>query len=314
MWKRMPNSISGPTRALDEVLSRLDDENPFPTLTSAKCLHCFSDYSGDHKQSRFETYSFLVCDLEQSTDAIASLQSLRQAEIRDSRRFKFQKLGRDVILDRCVPAFWDAANRTMGVVFIVGVDKGLDTLSRSKHGRDRDPDLARMVDRLPANTRERLQRILHFASLFVAALSSPGQDVLWVTDEDEIAANPERRSNFVDLFRNLASHYLQHDLSGLDAAVLGEVHPTDLAEDLASVPDFLAGAWAEALARRATSFYTLPSGLLVPIDAALSARARRVLDLAGARRQRLRHVPVIIEGTTTPGELRVQYIEYRSAA
>jgi hypothetical protein len=46
---------------------------------------------------------------------------------------------------------------------------------------------------------ERLLRVLHLSGFLLSGLSTPGQNVLWVIDEDEIAANVDQLTRLTKL-------------------------------------------------------------------------------------------------------------------
>jgi hypothetical protein len=61
-------------------------------------------------------------------------------------------------------------------------------------------------------------RVVSLLGLLIAGFSAPGQDVLWATDEDAIAANAYRVRLLVDALALVSSNLLDHDLRHLRVA------------------------------------------------------------------------------------------------
>ena len=100
------------------------------------------------------------------------------------------------------------------------------------------PDLA-AYSHLRASVFERMLRVVHLVSFFTAGLSRAGQDVLWFTDVDDIAANNERIVELTNVWANVFSHYLQHDLRHVRCGTTQCDNGTLQLEDLASIPQSL---------------------------------------------------------------------------
>jgi hypothetical protein len=65
-WIHKENESRGFVNFLSDFLSNQQDENKiqFPDFNSTKKLYLFSDYSGDHKESKLVSYSILIIDEE----------------------------------------------------------------------------------------------------------------------------------------------------------------------------------------------------------------------------------------------------------
>ena len=68
------------------------------------------------------------------------------------------------------------------------------------------------LDGWKPTTIERALRVIHLASLLVRGLSTTGQNLLWMTDEEEIVANERRVISFVNLFATVSGHYIPHPM------------------------------------------------------------------------------------------------------
>jgi len=66
MWKSINNPKQGLLHLLDELVGKAQSRNPnlIPDFGHSKQLLIASDYSGQHSQAKFESYSFLVTSAE----------------------------------------------------------------------------------------------------------------------------------------------------------------------------------------------------------------------------------------------------------
>lgn len=207
---------------------------------------------------------------------------------------------------RALPAFLAAADQIEGLLFVVRVSKRVGALFV-----DADAPLSPMAEQLarwPPKTAERLLRICHFAALTLAGLSRPGQDVLWITDQDDVAANEDRHRLLTQAFGTISSHYLEHDLGHLRVATTAsDTGQRDL-EDIVNLTDLAAGAVGQVLDRYEGVEWLVP-GLIRP-PPAVPGKARRVLDWLSDAGSRLKRTVVSIEPASSATRLRIRQFEF----
>ncbi len=88
--------------------------------------------------------------------------------------------------------------------------------------------------------------ILHLSAFLLSGLSAPGQDVLWIIDEDDIAANVAMLTDLTELFARISASYSSHTLGHLRCGTTATVEDGRLAfEDLAAIADLTTGALGE---------------------------------------------------------------------
>jgi len=87
----------------------------------------------------------------------------------------------------------------------------------------------------------------NFIALLLGGISCSGQNIYWVSDEDQIVANDERKSDAARMLSAYTSLYVQHPLGELGIGTTA-LDPGDRGEeDLAAIPDLVAGALAESV-------------------------------------------------------------------
>lgn len=134
MWKSvegfgLATSISDLIRQWDERFGRL------PSLTDAPNLLVFSDYSGDHKGSRYQVISFLIVD-PRSWDAWERTRlELRSRLSIGKRRMSFKSLN-DSRRRAALYSYLGAAGDLRGICVTFAIHRSIKSL----FGKDRTPN------------------------------------------------------------------------------------------------------------------------------------------------------------------------------
>ena len=92
-----------------------------------------------------------------------------------------------------------------------------------------------------------MARIAHFASLIIAGLIKPNQKIIWVSDEDNILANPDRSNDLGTILTGFTSKYIPFDISPLMIGSTTLDEGDRFEEDFASVADLIAGALSDSV-------------------------------------------------------------------
>jgi len=217
-----------------------------PDLRPASTILITSDYSGEHSGAKYQVLSFLLADIERCQQWDQERMQLRAEFLSDKRRMSFKRLN-DKQRHKALKPFLEAANNIPGLAFTVAVDSSIESLFAGPAPLDLDnPDFAAFQAWKP-EILEKAFRTIHFVSFLLAGLSRPGQNVLWFIDEDSIAANPDRLRQLSNLFAWIASSYLTFDLGHLRCGTTQCDDGSRRIEDLAAVPDLIAGAISEQL-------------------------------------------------------------------
>jgi hypothetical protein len=143
--------------------------------------------------------------------------------------------------------FLEAANTIQGISFTLAIDVAIPSLFDGPAPLNlENPEFAAFREWSPA-TLEKAFRVVHTLSFLMAGLLREGQDVVWFTDEDAIAANSTRLTLLTKLLALISSSYLTFSLGHLRCATTHSDDGTRSIEDLVSVPDVVAGAISEQL-------------------------------------------------------------------
>ncbi len=248
-------------------------------LRASPLMFIFSDYGGAHKGACFEVMSFLITTPQGISNFLVHRQELRQGPLGFQRRMSYKALGDKVRLNS-LPAFFDAADRVTGLLVCFAIDKG--AAYRLQEGPPTGSEVGQLGLWAPKAFRK-LTTIGHLAGILVQGLRRDRQDLLWITDEDEIAPNTEKHAEATRILGHLLSCYgsgpMGHFRFGTTASDPGDLH----IEDLVALPDLAAGCLNDVL----TYISPHPESptverLYIPTGGGTSAKTRLVAEWLAA--------------------------------
>lgn len=240
-----------PERTVFDILNRnlleLQSSNAdsLPNLRRAHTLLLGSDYSGESLHSPYMVYSFLLVSLDAWQGWELQRIAIREAFFSDSRRMSFKRLN-DIQRQKALVPLLRAADMLEGLSFTVAMNKNSESIFPSPPLDLTNPDFAAFV-KWKRNVLEKAFLATRFLSFLLSGLCRPGQDVLWFTDEDSIAANDQRVIELTQLFGWISSLYLSFSMGRCRCGTSRCDNGTMQIEDLLSVPDLIAGAISEQL-------------------------------------------------------------------
>jgi hypothetical protein len=253
------NVLSEQNFGLSALLARMMLEGRSSTLdVKGPCLLVTSDYGGSHQRSSYEIYSVLLSDLKYCGRWHEARESIRSKFLADGRRMSYKDLNDRQRRNALVP-FLDAADLIPGMCISLAVSKTVETLFE-KDTSQVNPDLIECLD-WSKSLFERALRIVHVVSFWIAGLSRPNQDVLWFSDEDEIAANPARLALLTKVWANVMNNYTVHPLRHLKCGTTKCDNGSKDIEDFAAIPDLVAGGLSDILTALGGSYRP---GLVLP--------------------------------------------------
>ena len=272
MWQSPKNQFLPWMQALSHRLSALR----LPLLVGPN-LWISTDYVFSNKQSSFDVIGVLLATPESSFGWESHRNKVRDTILGPKRRMGFKSLG-DRIRRRAYLPFLRAADCIDGVVFTVGLDPSI-----SKHFVF-GPSELELAHSRPWLVRSwkytqlgRMATIAHFLAFFVAGLSTPRQNLFWISDEDDIFANQDFARDTGTLFTKFLNAYSTHTYGNIAIGTTAITEQDLLEEDLASVADIAAGGSAELLTTLKRSFGYIP-GIAADIPDSISSRTQEFAD------------------------------------
>lgn len=272
------------------------DPRCLPNLHEASCLFVGSDYGGEHQNANYQTLTFLIADVAACARWVSVWAPWRKRLLPDRRRMAYKSLN-DGLRARALFPLLETANRLPGLLVTFAFSRAI----RSVFAADGNLDTSQLefapLREFPAPVAEKFMRVTHVLGLLLAGLSAPGQDVLWVTDEDSIAANPARVRHLCDALAFASSHCLGHSLRHLRVATSKQDSGDLSLEDLLAIPDLAAGALSSAMDSMLGSRGAPPNGFWLPPVQDVLGKTRKVLDWFSDNTQPLRRFVIVVDET-----------------
>lgn len=289
-WKPLQTPIYPWTRSFEKIISSYE----LPTL-SGPIIYTVSDYGGSHKTSRYQTISVLFVDLENSRNWEIQRRQIRQQYLKDGRRLSFKGLNDKLKQNALIP-FLEATDLIRGVSVTLIISKAIDNL----YLRKKDLAVTRksfgLESKWKYSSLKTAIRVTHLVSMLTAGLTKEGQDVYWISDEDEIFANAQKTRDLQKIIGKFSAINVNHNVGtlGMGTTVIDE--GDRLEEDLAAIPDFIAGAMSE-IATKLAQFAggRIPPNLAVPFSGEFSTKTNIIRSWLWSKNQGLPKVVIVIE-------------------
>jgi len=274
MWRSLNITSSGLLAVMNEIAVRAQErpERPqhFPDLRKFEQLRLASDYSGDQRGAKYRSYSFLLTSHESWAAWETERLRLRDRFHLEGRRMRYSRLS-DTRRAEVLPHFLAAAGALHGLSVTVLVNHSVAYPFGGPIDPSKFPTL-RYKDWKPA-TLERLIRVVSLAAFVVGGMSDHRQHVDWVTDEDPIAATDVQVDDLKKTLAGALSRVMRDPPSFDFQITAGDLE----LEDLASIPDLIAGVLSELLREYESEGVELNSDLSAP-PRNLSDRAKLLMD------------------------------------
>lgn len=245
MWTGLSVGNQGVVWFLDECLREHERvAGSLVDLSDGKTLLLFSDYTGEQSQARFSCLTYFVTN---------EVEALKWDEWRLQIRAQFglsdRRMGYSRLNDKrraaAAPAFAEAANQLRGFVVSVLIDKRIRSFFK-RGALDQSRNIGgESAEHWRPRVFERMARVTQLAAFFAAGASSPGQRIIWITDEDELAPSVERFGQVTSAFANALLRYAPHPVGPIRFGTTASDSGALELEDLAAVPDLFAGAITE---------------------------------------------------------------------
>jgi hypothetical protein len=289
----------------NDVMRNVAGDHPhfLPSLQRSEKLVITSDFTGDHRGSRFTTFSFMLVPTEAMPSWDHYRRSIRQRFALLDRRIAYSKLN-DGWKRAAITEFCRVGNAIPGLSVTILIDKRIKSLFNPSGGRV-PPDLpigGQTFSRWKPAVFERVLRAAYFVALFVAGLSAPAHRVVWITDEDDIAPNSPSLADLRHIFRSILGHIQSHPVGDTQIETTGTTASSDLlCEDLTAIPDLIAGA-VNTLVCSYGAQVPLHSFMTLAPDK-LDSKARAMITTLFEAHAPLRKMIFTIEPTDHPGKL-----------
>lgn len=285
-----------------------NNRRAFPSVyPRGRTLMMVADFGGQHRRQHFDTYAFLVFDLDRNQAWIDGQRLFRQTTMPNRRRMAFKAMN-DKYRRRALHPFLGLADHIEGWLVLFAVSKVGGSLFEAEKSKEADE----LLKEWKPKVRERLLRIMHFSGFLLSGLSSPGQDVLWVIDEDEVAANPRQLTKLTRVLSVVAANSISHDLRHLRCGTTQSDDGSLSLEDLVAVCDLGAGALCEVATAMINQGRVPQGDVVTPLPTRLSWKSCVVASWLAAENSSLRRFSWLVQLDATSAAMRVTKLRWHS--
>lgn len=313
VWKHLDDSKFGLMRGLSTHLLQLANNKPdsLPNIRNGPSIVVTSDYSGHHTTAEFEVISIFLSNLNNFSDWDYKRRILREKFLTKNRRMSFKDL-HDKQRQKALLPFLLATNTISGLVATIAVHRTIKSMFSKKGRINLSEPVLQQYNHWNPKTFERLLRVLHFVSFFVSGLSNPGQNMLWFTDEDEIAPNDERVKEVTYIWGRILSHYLSHSLGHIRFGTTNRCDDgSRQIEDLASIPDLVAGAASEFFSASYKDGQLIAQDLWTPAVSAISAKTRQIATWLANEEKPLKRLFLLLSPSkSNTNKLNIKWLDF----
>jgi len=313
-WRALNKPDFGFMNLFSEMIESVErkERNAIPDLRDGDLFFVASDYSGEHDSAEYQSLSFLLADWQQCGAWEAMRRGLRGKYLADGRRMSFKTL-RDKRKMEALGSFLSAANTVVGLSVSILIDKRIDSLFRESGQIDLSEPGLEEFSHWKEKSFEKMLRVVHLVSFFLAGLSRAGQDVLWITDEDEIAANDDRLRQLTKLFGNVSGHYLSHNMGHFRCGTTKCDDRSRQLEDLASIPDLVAGALSEVLVTSNEQGIMPSSSLFVFGPRNVQGKTAEIMNWFSTDLEPLKRLVYVIEPVENSSKLSLKRVRFHGS-
>lgn len=296
VWNRISDVSAGIASSVSDAISIVEWRNP-GVLRSVSCgdMVILSDYSGQHKNSLYEAYSFLVNNMEAVSEWTEVRREFREKWLPDGRRISFKQLN-EKVRAKAYPHYLAACSLLKANIITFLVHRNIKHFinggavsfmelfpecfsSQTKHGKV-----------------EKMIRLSTFLSVVITGLRQEYQRAFWFSDHDEALENHERREGFAKLSAYLQLHFSRWKRPA--DVIFGTTEDPSIpfwVEDLAALPDIFCGAYCQ-MGNILPSFYGKETWTRMFNSSSVSDNRSRILgDWLAAGPRELKHIFVRTE-------------------
>ena len=220
-----------------------------------KVVGVFSDYGGEHKESRYLTYSILVCTFDLRDLFAGEMSEIRREHQLGNKEIAYKDFRMGQVLRALPDYLLTLSNYLPGFLLTLAVEKKAlqayaPTSKETSVLLEAGLKSVGVEGRKP-RVNAKLANVVELVAFLTALLGKDGQKVFWMTDHDEISPTNAKHGETLKAFQVLLGVFCR---DGQAFSSIGGALPfeeRDLATlDLLSVTDICAGALAEYLTQR----------------------------------------------------------------
>lgn len=287
-WKYVEGGRAGIATTISRCFAEHEEQNPtaFPSLRQDPCIVVASDYSGDHKESDYQLATFLISNIAGIyADWELERLRIREEHLPDGRRIEFKGLS-DARRQRAIVPFLNATEKINGMLLCIAFEKSLSKTACSLPSNSAFESKPRVF--------ARLSKIASIGAAIISGLSCNGQDVHWITDDDEIVSNEAAAGEFSAQVSGWLNECHAPNLNKVEIGIASKFDDNRRAEDLCSIPDLVGGAVAEQFNVTDPNSIPRSSNFANVLHSPLSTKSGLILEWAGNGKGHLKRHLILV--------------------
>ena len=293
----------GLANRISDAIAALEWSEPGSLLDVRDSQECLlaCDFAGAHAEAQYESFAFLLGAIGQTGPWMGARGEVRDQLLNGRGEMSYKGLN-DARRQRALAPFLMAANLFPGNLVVLMVNKKLKRLFDNPGDRVLFPELIVAVSKWNAKSFHRLLLVATIGALLTSGLAASSQDLLWVTDQDEIAPNPTKHDHAGHVIHHCLERY-SPDLRGVLTFATTETNVDNfLLRDAVAITDLAAGCLVDAFGvfNRGSE-----RALWVSPAPALTRKAQVILDWFAQRDHTLRRLVICLDESENGIDLSV---------
>jgi hypothetical protein len=235
------------------LIRQIESLSFLPDFSEDSSVFVFSDFGGEHPAAPYNTYSFMIFSADKLKPFELHVTDLRARHqlLAPYSEFAYKKL-RSGARSRALPEFLTIADSLIhGVIVTISIDKNLASVfsdqKHEAHAYLSGQLFAADLGHWKGYDAEKLMRVCHAISIFLAVITRSGQKIFWYCDNDVINENGNHRTfqNTMNVFLRVLGLYTtnHYELAGFAKSF----EKPSFFDDLLSITDLAAGAVQDIL-------------------------------------------------------------------
>lgn len=203
----------------------------------------FSDYGGEHKGSKYNSYSFLFCSWNHTYPIVNDLKKIRNKFNLVKKEISFKSLSHGPT-SRVLDDYLNTLNKDVhGFLLTVLIEKNISPLFVGKENEYLLQEIENMgLGRWHRNTAEKLMRIMHLIGYILPLIANSSAKIIWMSDKDPVIQNNEMFENALKILPKVLKIYSNNEYKNLGGAQLPFDNKDIYTMDLLSITDLVAGS------------------------------------------------------------------------
>jgi hypothetical protein len=239
--------------------------------------------------------SLLIVNLTNSHKWEYSRRLIREKFLFDGRRISFKGL-HDRRQINILEPFLLAADNLDGICVNIAFAKNRAVHYINKGIMSSFSKTSPFIAKWSHKTLNRMFKIVHLVSIFIAGFCKAHQNICWISDQDDIFANQGRAYDVTRLLSAFTTMYVKFELGKLGVGLTSLDEEDRWVEDLASVPDLAAGALSEYItATRKMCGPRIFCGLELPSPQGITAKTELIISWIMDNSRMLKKLVILFE-------------------